>query len=197
MLLKVRNSSFSIPDRYRNLYSSDVSGVIHTATVVSFSSVAEEVIDPVVNGALSILRSAATQPTITRFVLTSSGTACDYTRPNEVYSLDENSWNEVSVEEAYKKNEGFIQGFHVYGASKTLSEKAAWKFIQDEKPAFVLNTILPGFTLGRILDPASQQGSTASMLKRVVEKEDFAWLEKKSGQYFFKFLTSSYLYIFP
>ena len=51
-----------------------------------------------VNGTLSILRLAATQPTITRFVLTSSSIATDDTHPNGVYSVGEDSWNEVSVE---------------------------------------------------------------------------------------------------
>lgn len=153
-----------------------VSGVIHAASVVSFSLGPEEVIDPVVNGTLSILRAAATQSSITRFVLTSSSIAGDYTRPNEVYPLDENSWNDVSVEQAHKKGEGFEQGAHVYAASKILGEKAAWKFVQDEKPGFVLNTILPNYTLGPILDPASQSGSSGSTLKPAVEKEDFGFL---------------------
>ena len=169
---------FNVNSQYSpgNPCSTGVSGVIHAAAILSFSTVIEEIVDPIVNGTLSILRSAATQPTITRFVLTSSSVAGDNTRPNEVYSVGENSWNEVSVEEAYKKNEGPLQGLHVYSAAKVLSEKAAWKFMQDEKPGFVLNVILPNFTLGPILDPANQWGSSSSLLTPAIEKEDFGFL---------------------
>ena len=165
-------------------YSSGASGVVHTAAILSFSTVVEEVVDPIVNGTISILRSAATQPTITRFVLTSSSIAADPTRPNEVYSIGEDSWNDFSVEEAYKKQEGSLQGVHVYGAGKVLGEKAAWKFIQDEKPRFVLNTILPNVTLGPVLDPATQWGSSTSMLTRAIEKEDFGFITELPRQYF-------------
>ena len=162
-----------------------MSGVVHTAANLRLAStVIEEIVDPIVNGTISILRSAATQPTITRFVLTSSSLAADPTRPNEVYSIGEDSWNEFSVEEAYKKREGSLQGLHVYAAGKVLGEKAAWKFIQDEKPRFVLNTILPSVTFGPVLDPATQWGSSASMLTKATEKEDFGFLTEFPRQYF-------------
>lgn len=134
------------------------------------------------NGTLSILRSAATQSTVTRFVLTSSTIAGDYTRPNEVYSINEDSWNEVSVKQAYEKGEGFEQGGHVYGASKVLGEKAAWKFVKDEKPGFVLNVVVPNFNLGPILDPASQRGSSASILQLAAAKQEFTFIEKLPRQ---------------
>ena len=73
----------------------------------------------IVNGTLFILLSASTQPTTTRFVLTSPSVASHYTRPNEVYSIGGNLWNEV--EDAYKKNEGSSQVVHVYGAAKVPS----------------------------------------------------------------------------
>lgn len=156
------------------LECSGVSGVIHPASVVAFSPVPEEVIDPTVGGTLTLLRSAATQPSITRFVLTSSAAAGDFPRPNEVYSVGENSWNEVSVQGAYQ--EGPMQGMNVYCASKVLGEKAAWKFVQEEKPGFVLNTIIPNYNVGPILDPKTQSGSSAGMFKAAFEQEDFGFI---------------------
>lgn len=182
----VKGLSFSIltPLMTLILLYLGVSGVIHAASVVSFSPNPEEVIDPVVAGTLSILHSAATQPTIRRFVLTSSSIAGDFTRPNEVYSLDEHSWNEVSSVEAYKKGEGIMHGGHVYAASKVLGEKAAWKFVQEEKPGFVLNTILPNYNLGPILDPANQTGSSGSSVKKAAEEDDFGFLTMLPREYF-------------
>jgi hypothetical protein len=44
----------------------------------------------------------------------------------------------------------------VYSASKTQSEQAAWKFIEEEKPHFVLNTVLPNANIGNILSVEHQ-----------------------------------------
>lgn len=68
-----------------------------------------------------------------------------------------------------------MQAGHVHAASKVLGEQAAWKFVQDEKPGFVLNTILPNMNYGPILDPASQTGSSASGLKKAAEVQDFGF----------------------
>ena len=80
-----------------------------------------------------------------------------------VKSIGEFFWNEVSVEEAYKKIEGPLQGVHVCVTAKVTSKKVTWKYIQDEKHWFVLNTPVP--------DPCS----CVSMLKGAV-KEDFEFL---------------------
>lgn len=39
------------------------------------------------------------------------------------------------------------KGYIVYGASKTESERAAFKWVKENDPPFVLNTILPGITV--------------------------------------------------
>ena len=46
---------------------------------------------------LSSLRSAATQPTITRFVPTLSSIAGDYARLNEVHSIGENFYHNLHI----------------------------------------------------------------------------------------------------
>ena len=50
------------------------------------------------------------------------------------------------------------QGAHVYSASKVEGENALWKFVKEEKPKFVANTILPNLNFGRIL-PGRSAGS--------------------------------------
>lgn len=138
-----------------NIIIVGVSGVAHVASVspLIMSSKKEEVIDPTVNGTLSILRTAAKQSTVKRFVLTSSTISVIWPKVDVELNLTKDSWNEESVENAYNmKDDNPYKPWHVYGASKVLGEKAAWKFVQEEKPNFVLNTIISGANLGPILD---------------------------------------------
>ena len=112
------------------------------------------------------LKAAALTPTVKRFVLTSSSYALDVPTPNTEYHLDQNSWNEVSSKEAWK-TEGYdpvTRPMHVYSASKIEGERAAWEFMETEKPHFVLNTVCPNFNIGEILDKR-QGGSSAGFIK--------------------------------
>ena len=40
----------------------------------------------------------------------------------------------------------------VYMTSKIVQEKILWMFIEDEKPHFTVNTVLPFWTCGRLLN---------------------------------------------
>ena len=61
------------------------------------------------------------------------------------------------------------RAFPVYAASKVAGEKAFWKFIEDEKPHFVGNTILPNFNAGRIITNGGPTGgSVEGLLKGTV-----------------------------
>ncbi|KAF7674370.1 hypothetical protein GT037_007130 [Alternaria burnsii] len=56
--------------------------------------------------------------------------------------------------------------FTVYGAAKAMPEKAAWKSMQDEKPHFTFNTILPTTNFGPSLVYEKQgHASTGGFLK--------------------------------
>ena len=48
--------------------------------------------------------------------------------PGHIYS--EQDWNPITLEEAY------LNSANGYRASKTFAEKAAWEFIEKEKPNF-------------------------------------------------------------
>ena len=122
-----------------------------------------------VNGIISVLRAAAAQPTVKNFVLTSSSYACFWPTPNVELDIGEDTWNEESVEKAYSLAETDpLKPWHIYGASKVLVERAAWKFMKEEKPTFSMNTVMPNATFGPILDP-EQVTSTAGMLKGLFE----------------------------
>ena len=128
------------------------------------------VIPPVIAGVQNTLKAAASTPTVKRFVLTSSSVALVSASPNTKYHLDQKSWNEVSPKEAWK-TEGYdpaTRPMHVYNASKVEGERAAWKFMETEKPHFVLNTVCPNFNIGEILDKR-QRASSAGSIKALWE----------------------------
>jgi nucleoside-diphosphate-sugar epimerase len=119
----------------------DVVGVIHTASILNMSPDPNEVVTPVINATVNLAKAAAKFPSIKRFVYTSSSMAVATPQPNKEFTVTDKTWNESSVEAAwapppYDRSRGFI----VYGASKTQAEQALWKFVEDEKPSFVLNT---------------------------------------------------------
>lgn len=54
----------------------------------------------------------------------------------------------------------------VYGASKTEAERAIWKFVKEEKPDLVVNSINPNCNLGQILSD-KQPASTANIPRTI------------------------------
>lgn len=136
------------------------SGVAHVASPVDMSPNLAT-IDVAVGGVQNMLESAAKEPSVKRFVLTSSSAAATLPKPNVKFHLDQNSWNDEGV--AFAKtppHEGPEKGFATYAAGKTIGEQSAWKFVKERKPGFTLNTVLPNFTLGQIMS-SEQVGSTA------------------------------------
>lgn len=114
---------------------------------------------------LNILEAAAQKPQIRRVVLCSSSstTYSLYPEPNgrtidesKVFwvmrvwsgadSLD--SWNDAAVRKAWDdQTPESDKGIAVYAASKTESEREAWKWIEEHKPQFQFNTVLPCFNV--------------------------------------------------
>lgn len=135
--------------------------VVHAATVTTLSPDPEYIKD-VVDGATGILRSAVKAGTVKRFVYTSSSTACTLPILNTKFTIDKSTWNQSSIDKVkeFKPPHDPSQAFDVYGASKTLAEKAIWDFVKDEKPSFVVNSIIPNANLGA--DPPLQPGSTGT-----------------------------------
>ncbi|GAA5872032.1 hypothetical protein JCM1840_004775 [Sporobolomyces johnsonii] len=149
------------------------SGVAHIASVVSFSSKYDEVVTPAVGGTLNALRAAAATPSVKRFVLTSSTVSALVPKPNvEGIYLDEKSWNLESIDKAKTLPDSDPQkSLWVYAASKTEAELAAWKFMDENKPHFTLNAVLPNYTIGTIFDPETQAGSTSGWMMSLFKGE--------------------------
>jgi nucleoside-diphosphate-sugar epimerase len=61
---------------------------------------------------------------------------------------DPGTWNDAAVEAAWSKDTPAEQKpYNVYAASKTESERAAWKWFKERKPGFAFNTILPNMNV--------------------------------------------------
>ena len=115
----------------------DVDAVLHMASpyVMDAKNVQRDLVDPAVNGTLSMLRAAAKSHRVRRVVLTSSMAAV--TDEPDGRLLTESDWNDKS---SMTRNP--------YYFSKTAAERAAWDFMAQEKPQFDLVVINPFLVIG-------------------------------------------------
>ncbi|KAI1334147.1 aldehyde reductase [Xylariaceae sp. FL0016] len=130
-----------------------VSAVVHTATAYTMSPNPHEVIPSSIKGTLEALEAAAQEPSVARFVLTSSSASALIPRPNDPVRVTADTWNDAVVDFAYRDPPYEPErAYPVYAASKTLCEKEAWKFVRETKPSFTLNAVLPNINFGASLD---------------------------------------------
>lgn len=144
----------------------DCDAVIHLASDTTMGVDPNEVIPLTVAGVLSILRSAAKAASVKRFTLTSSSTSV-YLPVGEKQTVDVNTWNEKALAMAWAPPPySADRSFAVYAASKTEAERAFWKFVKEEKPGFVANTVLPSLCMGRV---SSAPGITGGLVRSVYQ----------------------------
>ncbi|KAF8029983.1 hypothetical protein BT93_E2416 [Corymbia citriodora subsp. variegata] len=120
--------------------------VFHVATPVNFASEDPEndMIKPAIQGVLNVLKGCAKAKTVKRVVLTSSAAAVSINNLQETgLVVDEKNWTDVEFLTSAKPP---TWG---YPASKTLAEKAAWKFAEENNIDLV--TVIPTLMAGRSL----------------------------------------------
>ncbi|KAL1977694.1 hypothetical protein VTN31DRAFT_553 [Thermomyces dupontii] len=138
--------------------------VLHTASPFhfKFTDPVKEVLDPAIKGTTGILKAIkASAPTVKRVVVTSSFAAI-INADNSVKVYDESVWNPVTWEEATGNDKG-----QTYRASKTFAERAAWEFVEKEKPNFDVATINPPLVFGPIAHHLSSLSSLNTSNERV------------------------------
>lgn len=87
-------------------------------------------------------------PSIKRFVFTSSSLAATFPKPNVDFAIDNNSYNDEALQ--VMREDPARKGLFKYAAMKSETEKAMWKWVKENKPSFVLNTIVsPPLTSAR------------------------------------------------
>jgi dihydroflavonol-4-reductase len=117
-------------------------GVFHMASpyTLEAKNAQQELVDPAVKGTLQVLAAAAATPSVRRVVLTSSMAAV--TDEPDCRVLTEADWNTKS---SLTRNP--------YYFAKAEGERAAWAFMEREKPGFDLVVINPFLVIGPSLTP--------------------------------------------
>ena len=105
-------------------------------------------IEPALHGTESVLRAIQRfAPSVRRVVVTSSFAAIldekHFGDPSHTFS--EASWNPDGAEDIHRSPAT------AYRVSKTLAERAAWRFVAEEKPNFDLVTVCPPLVLGPVV----------------------------------------------
>ncbi|QFZ26277.1 Putative NADPH-dependent methylglyoxal reductase [Clavispora lusitaniae] len=141
----------------------EVVAFLHSASPVIFESSDPEndVLLPAIQGTQNALKAAQKHgPNIRKFFVYTSSVAAMH-HLSEAAHVTEKSWNPITYEAAKTEPNGLYQG------SKTFAEKAAWKFIESEKPSFTLTTVSPVFTFGPLAfdeDAATNSFSSTSTI---------------------------------
>jgi len=119
--------------------------VLHTASPYTLNAAdpKKDLVDPALQGTLTVLNSCAKSPSVKRVVLTSSVAAIsDSGKKDHIYT--EEDWN---TESSLTRNP--------YYYSKKLAEEAAWKFMKETNVTFELVVINPFIVIGPELNPSS------------------------------------------
>lgn len=170
--------------------------VVHCATELSLSPNPHEVVPKAIAMTLNALRAAAKEPSVKRFVLTSSSSSAIIPKPDTPGTITVDTWNDEAIEAAYRPPPYEQERFYpVYAASKALSEKEAWKFVREEKPGFVLNTVLPNINFGRSLDPINQGYQSTAAGVANLYKGDSTLLGMFPAQYFVDVQDNALLHV--
>ncbi|KAL8397358.1 hypothetical protein RB594_004176 [Gaeumannomyces avenae] len=156
----------AVPGAYKDAVK-DVAAVVNVAAVVTMDPDPEKVIPATVSSLTDLLRTAAAERSVKRFVQCST-IATLYQIGNTAgkhVTINQASWNEEAVGEAYSPPpHGPEHGFVVYQASKVLAEKAAWKFVEEEKPGFVFNTVHPVTVFGPLYTKSHASSSAGWLM---------------------------------
>ncbi|RXW23027.1 hypothetical protein EST38_g2830 [Candolleomyces aberdarensis] len=129
----------------------------------------EEFIRPAVDGTLGILKSALkNNSAIKRIVVTSSSAAVSTVTP-EARTFSEVDWNELSINEIREQGRQ-AHPMTKYRASKTLAEKALWKFYEENvkkegRVTWDVAALNPPFVYG----PGIQEISSPSTLNATLK----------------------------
>jgi dihydroflavonol-4-reductase len=151
--------------------------VFHTACPFVYSGRAaalgeEYFVAPAVKGTEAVLAACRDAGSVTRVVMTSSCAAIFKKNVPEGHVYDEDSWNdpeELATRKMY------------YSIGKTKQERAAWAWVEAEKPAFSLVCINPCMVAGGARQPtlnASQESMAdfCTGAKALVPNSNMPWV---------------------
>lgn len=153
----------------------------------------EPYIPNVIKITLNVITAAKGEPTVKRIVCTSSSMAAANPAPDVERTITVDSWNEDVIRDAWKEPFDTTNVMNVYGASKTLCERAAWQWVQKELPHFDLAFILANTNFGPVVESHPVGfASTSNMLKHAFEGNIEAVLDDPPRMYIKAYGCTSY-----
>ncbi|OBT64674.1 hypothetical protein VE03_05868 [Pseudogymnoascus sp. 23342-1-I1] len=157
---------FTVPGAFDEAIKQEKKGlnyIIHTASpvTVDVEDIQKQIIDPAVKGTTSLLKSVHEHggPQVKRVVLLSSSAAIvncleDTSLKGDPYSEKDWNPNHITAEKAVEEKNPLFG----YCAAKTLAEKAAWKFLEDNKTSFDMTVLNPDVVIGPMIHNVSEPG---------------------------------------
>lgn len=151
----------------------DVDAIVHCASPsppANSEANPKDIIDPAVKRTVGILESAARYGSKVKRVVVTSSVVTLFQPHQGLYVYSEVDWFDRAPELVAEQGAKATGGLK-YIASKVLAERAAWSWIEKNKPAFDLVTILPPLVWGQ--SPANDifhfrdQTSTGYLLSAV------------------------------
>ncbi|XP_054798779.1 phenylacetaldehyde reductase-like isoform X1 [Prosopis cineraria] len=154
-------------------------GVFHTASPVVYGvkDPQTELIDPAVKGTLNVLKSCSKTSSTKRVVLTSSMAAvlCNGKTLSPEVIIDETWFSDPDI------CKGYGEHWSGYLLSKTLAEKAAWKFTKENNIDMVV--LNPAMVIGPILQPTLNSSIDAILIllkgTHTFPNRTFGWINVK------------------
>jgi nucleoside-diphosphate-sugar epimerase len=193
-----KSSARSPPPSHTLTTCQGTAGIVHIASPLNGED--PNVAIPIaVNVGLNALKAAAKTPSITRVVYTSSSLAATYPSNGVKKVLDQHSYNEEGIRKGWKHPEDEPEShksLNIYAALKAEAEKACWKWVEENRPDFVFNSIvslnllsfygtadmcpkLPNVNFSKVLVPEHQgTPSTIAWGKAAFTVENFAHYAK-------------------
>ncbi|EJD37521.1 NAD(P)-binding protein, partial [Auricularia subglabra TFB-10046 SS5] len=132
-----------------------VSGIAHIAAPIEVEETDPDVqlwLRPAVEGTLNLLRSACKAGCVVKRVVVIGSTAAITAADLKPVQYTANDWNDAAIRTLEKKGVS-ADPWTKYCASKTLSEKAAWKYVKEHRSElpFDLTYVLPSWIYGPML----------------------------------------------
>ncbi|KAL6401217.1 hypothetical protein AUP68_16946 [Ilyonectria robusta] len=154
---------------------------------MTFDPDPNRVIPTVIAGAVNALKAAFAEPSVKRFVYTSSSTAAMLPKLNVPgIVVTENTWNDEAVKLAWSSTTySAEQASLTYAASKTQAEQEVWKFYNENKhkrPDLVVNT---DCNFGKSLDVVNQgHPSTSGFIVFLWQNQNLEILKQFEPRHF-------------
>ncbi|KAG6848757.1 hypothetical protein H0H93_014356 [Arthromyces matolae] len=138
------------PDAFANAIKG-ASAIVHIASPVTLDAKKpEEQFVPAIDGTLNLLETARKEKGIKKVLFIGSiGSVIMTAKDPAKEIITSKDWN-IYTEQLVNNPDDPLVGFHIYVGSKLAAEKAAWKFVEDNKVDFSLTVLLPAVVLGPI-----------------------------------------------